>query len=153
MRDARRMKEASWQERVDALGRGGYRRYDERTATQLGDGAQLLLEKYGGDLRKLRAEADGDVDRLRSLLQEVPGLGPAGVNIFLREVQGIWTEAAPLLDPKALQGAAAIGLPEDDRELARLVDTETLPVFAAALVRAALDKKAAAQVQDVAKER
>ncbi len=27
------MSEASWQDRVDALGRGHYRRYDERTAT------------------------------------------------------------------------------------------------------------------------
>ena len=29
----RRMADADWQRRVDALGRGGYRRYDERTAT------------------------------------------------------------------------------------------------------------------------
>ncbi|MGH3425144.1 MAG: endonuclease, partial [Nocardioidaceae bacterium] len=27
---------STWQQRVDALGRGGYRRYDERTSTQLG---------------------------------------------------------------------------------------------------------------------
>ena len=31
------MTEASWQDRVDALGRGHYRRYDERTATMLGN--------------------------------------------------------------------------------------------------------------------
>ncbi|MDX3569748.1 hypothetical protein [Streptomyces sp. ID05-47C] len=39
MRDPRGMAEATWQQRVDALGRGGYRRYDERTATQLGEAA------------------------------------------------------------------------------------------------------------------
>lgn len=33
LRDPRRMAGADWQQRVDALGRGGYRRYDERTAT------------------------------------------------------------------------------------------------------------------------
>jgi len=33
------MQQASWQDRVDALGRSHYRRYDERTATMLGDGA------------------------------------------------------------------------------------------------------------------
>src|SRR5919109_395240 len=33
MKDARRMAEATWQQRVEALGVGGYRRYDERTAT------------------------------------------------------------------------------------------------------------------------
>jgi hypothetical protein len=51
MRTPRAMAEASWQQRVDALGRGGYRRYDERTSTMLGEGAELLLEKYRVDLR------------------------------------------------------------------------------------------------------
>ena len=45
------MQEASWQERVDALGRAHYRRYDERTATMLGDGGELLNERWHGDLR------------------------------------------------------------------------------------------------------
>ncbi|MEU1157994.1 endonuclease, partial [Streptomyces sp. NPDC005918] len=31
MRGPRQMADATWQQRVDALGRGGYRRYDERT--------------------------------------------------------------------------------------------------------------------------
>lgn len=53
----RRMADADWQRRVDALGRGGYRRYDERTATQLGDGAELLGERWDGDLRRLHEEA------------------------------------------------------------------------------------------------
>ncbi len=48
LRSPRRMAEADWQQRVDALGRGGYRRYDERTATQLGDGAALLTDRCGG---------------------------------------------------------------------------------------------------------
>lgn len=78
LRDPRRMAEAGRQRRVDALGRGGYRRYDERTASQLGDGAQLLTDRWGGDLRRMRKEADGDVGELRRLLQEVPGLGPSG---------------------------------------------------------------------------
>jgi hypothetical protein len=33
------MQRASWQDRIDALGRGHYRRYDRRTATMLGEGA------------------------------------------------------------------------------------------------------------------
>src|ERR1700729_3945365 len=41
-RSPKAMSEASWQDRVDALGRGQYRRYDERTATMLGEGAELL---------------------------------------------------------------------------------------------------------------
>ncbi|RPF37950.1 endonuclease [Streptomyces sp. TLI_185] len=143
LRDPRRMAEADWQQRVDALGRGGYRRYDERTATQLGDGAELLTERWGGDLRRMRKEADGDVGELRRLLQEVPGLGPAGADIFLREAQRVWPEAAPYLDRKALDGAERLGLPKDPDRLVKLAGNTQPAVLAAALVRAALDKEVA----------
>ncbi|MET9257737.1 endonuclease [Streptomyces sp. NPDC003717] len=140
LRDPHRMADATWQQRVDALGRGGYRRYDERTATQLGDGAELLTERWGGDLRRLREEADGDLARLRELLQEFPGMGPAGADIFLREAQAVWTEAAPYLDRKALQGAERLNLPQDPDELLKLAGKAEPAVLAAALVRAALEK-------------
>ncbi|MFF7313918.1 endonuclease [Streptomyces sp. NPDC008137] len=143
LRDPRRMAAADWQERVDALGRGGYRRYDERTATQLGDAAELLTERWGGDLRRLRREADGNVSELRCLLQEFPGMGPAGSHIFLREAQGVWPEAAPYLDGKALQGAERLNLPEDPERLAELAGKTDPAVLAAALVRAAVDKEIA----------
>lgn len=143
-------------QRVDALGEGGYRRYDERTATQLGDGAELLLVEYGGDLRRLRKEADGDLDILRSGLRRTPGMGPAGTDIFIREVQAVWPETAPFLDGKALQGAEKLGLPASPAKLAQLAeqaeqaeqaDDRGPAVLAAALVRAALDKHV---VDDVA---
>ncbi|MFE1755738.1 HhH-GDP family DNA glycosylase [Streptomyces anandii] len=143
LRDPRRMAGADWQARVDALGRGGYRRYDERTATQLGDGAELVLERWGGDLRRLRAEGDGRVPELRALLREVPGLGPAGADIFLREVQAVWPEVAPYLDAKTLAGAGRLGLPEDAGRLAGLAGGTDPAALAAALVRAALDKHVA----------
>ncbi|GAA2630172.1 endonuclease [Streptomyces vastus] len=153
MRDPRRMADASWQQRVDALGEGGYRRYDERTATMLGEGAELLLDRWGGDLRRMRDEADGDLDELRSLLGEIPALGPAGVDIFLREVQLVWPEAAPWLDAKALQGAERLGLPEEPDHLVKLAGDTEPAVLAAALVRAALDKKVVEDVLRHAEER
>jgi endonuclease III len=131
----RKMAAASWQDRVDALGRGSYRRYDERTATQLGDGAQLLLDRYGGDLRGMRGE------HLSERLQEIPGIGPVGAEIFAREAQGVWPELAPAVGGKVLDGAARLQLPKD--RLAELVDRKDLPRFAAALTRVGLDKKAA----------
>ncbi|GHH86166.1 endonuclease [Streptomyces sulfonofaciens] len=143
LRSARRMADATWQQRVDALGEGGYRRYDERTATQLGEGARLVLDAWGGDLRRLRADAHGDVAELRQLLQRVPGLGPTGADIFLREVQGVWPEAAPYLDAKAIQGARRLGLPDEPEALSRLDENHEPAAFASALVRAALDKKVA----------
>ncbi|MEU8845743.1 endonuclease [Streptomyces sp. NPDC048564] len=143
LRDPRRMAGADWQERVDALGRGGYRRYDERTATQLGEGAELLNDRWGGDLRRLRKEADGDVAELRSLLREFPGMGPAGADIFLREAQRVWPEVAPYLDAKALSGAERLGLPKDPERVADLAGNAEPAVLAAALVRASLDKEVA----------
>lgn len=142
LRSPRAMADATWQQRVDVLGRGGYRRYDERTATQLGAGAELLLGTYRGDLRHLRDEAAGNKDELRRLLRQVPGLGPVGADIFLREVQDVWPEAAPYLDGKAQQGARKVGLPSDPEALAGLAGDDPA-LFAAALVRVSLDKHAA----------
>ncbi|MFG3165307.1 endonuclease [Streptomyces sp. NPDC048232] len=143
LRNPRRMAGADWQERVDALGRGGYRRYDERTATQLGEAAALLTERWGGDLRRLREEADGDPAEVRRLLREFPGVGPTGADIFLREAQLVWPEAGPTLDRKALQGAERLGLPSDPARLLSLAGTTEPAVLAAALVRAAVDKDVA----------
>lgn len=146
MRTPRRMAGATWQQRVDALGEGGYRRYDERTATQLGDGAALLLDGHGGDLRRLRRDAGGDTESLREALQRFPGVGPTGADIFLREVQTVWPETAPYFDAKALQGAERLGLPTSSAGLTRLAKGRDPAVIAAALVRAALDKDVAASV-------
>lgn len=148
LRAPRRMADATWQERVDALGRGGYRRYDERTATQLGEAAELLTERWGGDLRRLRDEAGGDVEEIRRLLQEFPGVGPTGADIFLREAQLVWPQAAPRLDRKALQGAERLGLPGDRDRLLALAGKTEPAVLAAALVRAAVDRDVAEDTLD-----
>jgi hypothetical protein len=140
------MARSRWQDRVDALGRAHYRRYDEQTATALGEGAESLLEKYGGDLRNLRAEADGDPARIRKLLTGLPRLGPTGAAIFCREAELVWPELRPYLDKKALQGAEKVGLPADPKRLARLVPEDQLASLAAALVRAALSPRLAKEI-------
>ncbi|MFD5897844.1 endonuclease [Streptomyces sp. NPDC060366] len=139
LRNPRRMTEATWQQRVDALGRGGYRRYDESTATRLGDGAELLIRRWHGDPRRMRAEADGDIAVLRRLLQDLPGIGPVGADIFLREAQAVWPEVAPYFDTKALRGAEQLGLGTDTAALTRLAGDAGPAALAAALVRASLD--------------
>lgn len=144
-RTPRGMLRASWQDRVDALGRGHYVRYDESTSTALGEGAQLLIDEYRGDLRMLRDRAES-IDNLRERLQAVPRLGPVGVDIFCREAQAVWTELRPYIDGKALDGAKRIGLPSDDRRLADLVRSQDLARFTSGLVRVALDKELAKQV-------
>jgi endonuclease III len=146
---AEKMAAASWQDRVDALGRGHYRRYDERTSTMLGDGAQLLQERWSGDLRRLREEAGGDHATLGKLLEEVPGIGDVGVAIFCREAQQVWPDLRPYIDKKALDGASRLGLPKDPEKLAAMVRPDDLARFAAGLVRAALDKDVVEDVRSV----
>ena len=133
-----RMRDAVRSSVIQALGRGGYRRYDERTATQLRDMAQLVLDRYGGDLRGLAREADGDIGTAGRLLQEVDGIGPTGAAVFLREVQAVWPWARPHLDDRARAGARRVGLPDDGERLAALVPEDDLARFAAGLVRVAL---------------
>ena len=141
-----RMRDASWQDRVDALNRANYRRVDEQMATALGEGAEQMLDDWSGDLRTLRTAADGDPDRIRSLLTGFARLGPTGASIVARELQAVWPELRPALDGKALDGARRLGLPTEPDRLARLVDGDRLAGFAAALTRAGLDGKLADDV-------
>ena len=122
------------------LNEAGYARYDERTATMLGETAELVGERYRGDLRRLRSEADRDPARERELLKECKGIGGVGVDIFFREVQGDWQELHPFLDERALRSAGRLDLPEDPKRLAKLAgDSPSDTVrLAAALVRAEL---------------
>jgi len=146
-RNPKAMSQASWQDRVDALGRGHYRRYDERTATMLGDSADLLSSKWHGDLRKLRDEAGGDAGGIASRLTTFPGVGPVGASIFLREVQDVWPAVAPYVDAKVTSGANRVRLPADRESLAGLLTRSGQPArLAAALVRVALSQRAASEV-------
>jgi endonuclease III len=133
-----RMRDASRSSLIQALGRGGYRRYDERTSTQLRDMAQLVLDRYGGDLRGLAEKASGNVRAAAQLLQGVKGIGPTGAAVFLREAQAVWPWVRPYLDDRARAGARRIGLPEDAEQLAGLVADDELAPFAAGLVRISL---------------
>ena len=137
-----RMADAGWQQRVDALGRGHYRRYDERTATMLGEVAERLLDGYRGDLRRLHDRAE-DVHKD---LQQFKGIGPTGATIFCREVQGVWPDLAPYVDDIAAKGAERLGLPTSANRLAALVGRQDLPRLVAGCVRAARDKAVVADV-------
>ena len=145
-RSPRSMLDASWQDRVDALGRGHYRRYDFKTSTMLGDGAQLCLDRWEGDLRRLHEEAAGDAAGLRKLLIEFPGIGPTGAEIFLREVQAVWPDLSPYADSKVIDGANRLHLPSSADALAALTTPEQLAPLMSALVRVARDRKAAEAV-------
>jgi endonuclease III len=154
-RSPKAMAEAGWQDRVDALGRGHYRRYDERTATMLGDSAGLLTDRWRGDLRRLRAEAAGQTAAMTSLLTSFPGIGQVGASIFLREIQDIWPEVCPYVDVMTTRGARKVGLTAQPDELAKVLAASGEPArLAAALVRVGISDRAAGDVVTrVARER
>lgn len=145
----RKMAEATWQARVDVLTTHGYKRYDERTSTMLGETAQLVLDRYAGDLRRLRDAADHDPAREHQLLQEFKGVGPVGADIFLREVQVVWDEVHPFADARVLAAARQLGLGSDARALSRLVARDELARLTSALIRVEL-AHAYEQVRDAA---
>lgn len=129
---------SSWHERVEVLNGTGYARVDEKTATQLADFNEHLLTTYNGDLRRLRSEADGDLNAVKRALKRFKGIGDTGAAIFLREVQVVWDEFYPFADKAALGTAEKIGLPADASKLARLTDPDDFARLVAALVRVKL---------------
>jgi hypothetical protein len=136
----------TWQQRVDALGRAHYRRFDESMATRTGELAQSVLDRYRGDLRRLADDADDDPAATTTLLTQLPGLGPSAAAIVLREAQAIWTWAQPYFDERVLDGARAVGLPATAAKLAHVADVAPVRL-AALLVRATLDDHLATRLR------
>ncbi|KEZ78598.1 hypothetical protein [Salinisphaera hydrothermalis] len=129
---------STWPERVKVLNGAGYARVDEKTATQIMDFNHHLLDAYDGDLRQLRAEANGDPDAAIRALKRFKGIGDTGAAIFLREVQAVWGEFYPFADKASLSTAEKLGLPTDAAKLARLSGRADFPRLVAALVRVKL---------------
>jgi endonuclease III len=135
---AQKMADATWEQRTRTLNQAGYARYDESTSRMLGDTARMLLDKYGGDLRRLRDAAERDPARERALLEECKGIGDVGADIFCREAQTAWDELFPFADRRALEAAARLGLDDDAGKLARYMSRKDYPRLLAALVRTSL---------------
>lgn len=136
-----KMAGASWQERVDAITWSGYKRYDERTATSLGKTADMALEEYDGDLRRLHKAVHHDVGGLQSQLQRFNGIGKVGANIFLREAQTVWDDVYPFADDVILKTAGKLSLPTDAEQLSGVCRKNEMAALTAALMRVKLNKK------------
>lgn len=141
------MAASDWADRARVLNEAGYARYDERTSTMLADSTELLRERWGGDLRRLREEAGRDPDREHRLLTEFKGIGDVGADVFCREVQGAWDELYPFADDRVLGTARELGLPADATGLAELASRQDFPRLVAALVRVGLERDPRASVE------
>ena len=103
---------AGWDRVVEVLDSGGYVRYDFSTATNILESVRLLLEKYGGDVDQIHECASSPKD-LEERLREFRGFGPVAVNIFLRELRGVWSKADPEPSSYAKAMASKLGLSDD----------------------------------------
>jgi endonuclease III len=130
---------------IEAFGRAHYARYDESSATRLTEIAQLVLDDYSGDLREIARRSDGDIDAVKRMLKKFKGIGDTGADIYLREVQDVWSWVRPYFDKRALRGAKALGLPGDPKKLGALAPRANARL-AAALVRASLKDDVRQQV-------
>jgi hypothetical protein len=133
------VREVERQTMIDAFGRASYARYDESSATRLTDMANTIKDDYHDDLRELAGTANGDTSEVSRLLQHFKGIGETGADIFLREVQDVWTWARPYFDHRALGAAGDLGLPTDADALGALAPNRNAEL-AAALVRVSLDE-------------
>lgn len=85
-----KLAEADWQQLVDLLGAGGYKRYDESTASELIQLGRHALESYGGKLSRITSGEDGkpaSKAEIKKRVQEFKGIGPTAADIFVRELQ------------------------------------------------------------------
>ena len=151
-RSPKKLAQSTWEQRVAALNDAGYTRYQERTATMLGDMTEHLLERWDGDLRKLRREAECEPQRERRLLKEFKGMGDVGIDIFFREVQVAWDELFAFADRRALGAAERLNLGKDPKALVKLAGEQRFAPLVAALVRLELDDDYDA-VRDAAQKR
>ncbi|PLB42141.1 uncharacterized protein BDW47DRAFT_97937 [Aspergillus candidus] len=111
--DIQTLGDSSWEDRTGVLRDGGYNRYREQGATNLGEAAQFIREKYDGDLNNLLESAHHDRGEVRDRVKELKGLGDMGVDLFFNNVQSVWPEIAPFLDQRSLQTAEQVGIGRD----------------------------------------
>ncbi|MGD1239448.1 endonuclease [Mycobacterium seoulense] len=136
---------AQRQTMIDAFGRAHYVRYDESSATRLADLAERVRDEYSGDLRNLAERSRHDVAAAKRLLKEFKGIGDTGADIYLREVQDVWTWVRPYFDDRATATARQLDLPTQPDKLGALAPQGNARL-AAALIRVSLDDDVRRQV-------
>ena len=94
---------------IACLDEGGYTRYDFRTADRLQALSEVIGEHYGGQAAVI-GQTFTTYPELRQALDVLPGWGPVTIELFLRELRGVWPGAQPPLDQRAAGGASHLGL-------------------------------------------
>ncbi len=146
--------DTGWDGLVAILDEGGYVRYDFKTATKLLDMCKTLTESYQAKLPNLHGSAADPRDLEQRLKSLARGIGDVTVNIFLREMRGIWIKADPLPSDLVILAAKERGIiPKTVKDRRRILELlregwekagKRLKVFSdfeAALVRAGIETR------------
>ncbi len=146
--------DTGWDGLVKILDCGGYIRYDFKTATKLLDLCRALSDNYHADLARLNATATDPEDLEHRLASLARGIGDVTVNIFLREMRGIWEKADPLPADLAILAAKDRGIVPRTMRNQRMIlehlrqawkkaggNGKNFPEFEAALVRAGIEAR------------
>jgi endonuclease III len=139
-----------WDGLVFTLDKGGYVRYDYKTADKFLEVMGNLKKEYNGDLNHLHEEAANSRDIEQRLKNLGKGIGDVTVNIFLRELRGIWSKADPIPQDLAVTAAKNLGLIKEANSKSSLdellkiwdqnkVEEYTFPNFETALLRIGKD--------------
>lgn len=103
----------------------------------------ILSSVLDGDLNNLRKRADSSPAKIRSLLQEIKGIGKVGTDIFCNVAQAAWPCLAPFIDPRSMQTAEHCGFSSDVGTMWHAVDKDPVEMckLSSALTTVRLDKK------------
>jgi endonuclease III len=99
-----------WDGLVKILDKGGYVRYDFKTATKLLEVMKNFKDRYEADFDRLYQEAQSPKDLENRIKGLGKGIGQVTVGIFLRELRGLWQKADPSLSSLVLTAAGNLKL-------------------------------------------
>jgi len=114
--------DTGWDGLVKILDDGGYVRYDFKTATKLLDIMGSLEKQYKGDLNRLHQKAKDPFDLEKRLKNLGKGIGDVTINIFLRELRGIWEKADPYPGDLVILAAGNLGFSSQRKSRKDILD-------------------------------
>jgi endonuclease III len=115
---------AGWDELVEILDKGGYVRYDFKTADKLLEISDNLIRSYNGKLEEVHRRAKDQKDLALKLKALGKGVGDITISIFLRELRGKWSKANPEIRGLALETLERLNITRRDIENLDLVNFE-----------------------------
>ena len=98
---------------ISYLDEGGYAHYAAQTEARLQALSEIIGERYE-ERAAVIGQQHTTYPALRAALGVLPGWGPVTIQLFLRELRGVWPGAQPPLDPRAEYAARHLSLTAPD---------------------------------------